>query len=95
MIVLGGLHIEMAGFKVIGNRLEDSGWVEALVQAKVASAGIADSFLKLHELDCTPSYCKQLVHLAEKSLPRLGCDGCNNQQHTPSQFCHKQCLGGN
>ena len=26
--------------------LEDSGWVEALVQAKVASAGIADSFLK-------------------------------------------------
>jgi hypothetical protein len=46
VIVLGGLHIEMAGLKVIGDWLEDSGWVEALVQAKVASAGIADSFLK-------------------------------------------------
>ena len=37
VIVLGGLHIEMAGLKVIGDWLEDSGWVEALVQAKVAS----------------------------------------------------------
>ena len=46
VIVLGGLHIKMAGLKVIGDWLEDSGWVEALVQAKVASTGTADSFLK-------------------------------------------------
>lgn len=46
IIILGGLHIEMAGLKVIGDWLEDTGWVEALVQAKVASAGTADSFLK-------------------------------------------------
>ena len=46
VIVLGGLHIEMAGLKVIGDWLEGCGWVEALVQAKVASAGTADSFLK-------------------------------------------------
>ena len=26
----GGLHIEMAGLKVIGDWLEDSGWVQAL-----------------------------------------------------------------
>lgn len=51
VVILGGLHIEMAGLKVIGDWLEDSGWVEALVQAKVASAGIADSFEKLQELD--------------------------------------------
>ena len=44
--VLGGLHIEMAALNVIGDWLEDSGWVEALVQAKVASAGTAESFLK-------------------------------------------------
>ena len=31
VIILGGLHIEMAGLKVIGNWLEDCGWVEALV----------------------------------------------------------------
>ena len=51
VIVLGGLHIKMAGLKVIGDWMEDSGWVEALVQAKVASAGTADSFLKAHERD--------------------------------------------
>lgn len=34
VIMLGGLHIEMAGLKMIGDWLEDSGWVEALVQAK-------------------------------------------------------------
>ena len=46
IIILGGLHIEMAGLKVIGDWLEDTGWVEALVQAKVASAGTAYSFRK-------------------------------------------------
>ncbi len=49
----GGLHIEMAGLKVIGDWLEDSGWVQALVQAKVASAGIADSFLKVSHVTRT------------------------------------------
>ena len=44
--ILGGLHIEMAALNVIGDWLEDSGWVEALVQAKVASTGTAQSFLK-------------------------------------------------
>ena len=46
IIILGGLHIEMAAQNVIGDWLEDSGWVEALVKSKVASAGTADSFLK-------------------------------------------------
>ncbi len=33
VIMLGGLHIEIAGLKVIGDWLEHSGWVEALVKA--------------------------------------------------------------
>ena len=37
VIILGGLHTEMAERKVIGDWLKDSGWVEALVHAKVAS----------------------------------------------------------
>ena len=37
VIILGGLHIEMAGRKVIGDWLKDSGWVEDLVHAKLAS----------------------------------------------------------
>ena len=36
----------MTALKVLGDWLEDSGWVDALVQAKVASTGSADSFLK-------------------------------------------------
>ena len=46
VIMLGGLHIEMAILKVLGNWLEDSGWTNSLCQAKIASSGTADSFLK-------------------------------------------------
>ena len=45
-IILGGLHIEMAALKVLGDWLDDSGWIEALVEANVASAGTVESFLK-------------------------------------------------
>ncbi|KAH3875882.1 hypothetical protein DPMN_039164 [Dreissena polymorpha] len=44
--MLGGLHIEMAVLKTIGDWLQDSGWTHALLQADIASAGTADSFLK-------------------------------------------------
>ena len=46
VIQFGGLHIEMAFLRVIGDWLKDSGWIESLVEANVASSGIADSFLK-------------------------------------------------
>ena len=42
----GGLHIEMAALKVLGHWLEDAGWIDALVQAKVATPGTAEAFLK-------------------------------------------------
>ena len=44
VIILGVLHIEMAGLKLIGDWLEDCGLVEALVKAKVASAGLQIPF---------------------------------------------------
>lgn len=47
ILMLGGLHIEMAGLRVTGHWLEDSGWVEALVKAKVASPGTANSLVKV------------------------------------------------
>ena len=43
----------MTALKVLGDWLEDTGWVEALVQAKVASAGTADSFLKAFHITRT------------------------------------------
>ncbi|KAG7171268.1 hypothetical protein Hamer_G013720 [Homarus americanus] len=41
-----GLHIEMAALKMLGDWLEGSGWVEALVQAEIAIPGSTDSFLR-------------------------------------------------
>ena len=46
IVLLGGLHIEMCVLKCLGNWLENSGWTNVLVQAKLASPGVADSFLK-------------------------------------------------
>ena len=46
MVMFGGLHIEMAALKAIGNLLDGSGWGSALVQAGVATPRTADSFCR-------------------------------------------------
>ncbi|KAK6169757.1 hypothetical protein SNE40_020746 [Patella caerulea] len=46
VVMFGGLHIEMAVLKTIGDWLSGSGWTQALVQAGIAKSGTADSFLK-------------------------------------------------
>ena len=46
VVMFGGLHIEMAALKMLGNWLQGSGWAEALLQADISSPGTADSFLK-------------------------------------------------
>ena len=45
VVMFGGLHIELAALKTIGDLLRSSGWTSALVQSGVATAGTADSFL--------------------------------------------------
>ena len=35
-VMFGGLHIEMAAFKILGDLLDSSGWIATLVQAGVA-----------------------------------------------------------
>lgn len=50
LIMLGGLHIEMAPLQAVGSWLKNSGWVRALFQARIATAGTADSFLKVAHL---------------------------------------------
>lgn len=52
-IMLGGLHIEMAAFKVLGNLLDGSGWTSVIGYAGVASTGVADSFIKASHLTRT------------------------------------------
>ena len=46
VVVFGGLHIEMAFLKVLGDWLEGSGWTVVLSDANVATPGTANSFLK-------------------------------------------------
>ena len=46
-MMFGGLHIEMAALKAIGNVLDSIGWAGALVQANVATPGTADSFRRV------------------------------------------------
>ena len=43
----------MAALKVLGDWLDESSWIEALVQANVASAGTAESFLKASHIKRT------------------------------------------
>lgn len=45
VVMLGGLHIEMAAFKALGKWVLGSRWPEALTNATVASPGVANSFL--------------------------------------------------
>ena len=53
VVMLGGLHIEMAMWNTFGDYLEGSGWTNALTQANIASCGTADSFLKASHLTRT------------------------------------------
>ena len=39
--MLGGLHIEMAAFKALGNWIDESGWTSVIVDAGVTSIGVA------------------------------------------------------
>ena len=53
VIMFGGIHIEMAALRTIGDWLEESGWTSALVEADLASPGTAYSFLKASHLTRT------------------------------------------
>ena len=46
VVMFGGLHIEMAALKTLGDWLRGSAWVQALVQTEIATPGTADSFLR-------------------------------------------------
>ena len=68
-VIFGGLHIEMAALKTLGDWLRGNGWVQALVQAEIAKPGTADSFLRAAHVTRTG---KELI----KSLQQH-CTYCN------------------
>ena len=53
VVMLGGLHIEQAALKAIGNWLAISGWVEVLSQSEITTAERADSLINCAHITCT------------------------------------------
>lgn len=69
VVMMGGLHIEMAMWSTFGDYLEGSGWAAALTQACVASSGTVDSFLKASHLTRTRyAYAHQVSAVALAKL---------------------------
>ena len=82
VVMMGGLHIEMAIWTTIGDYLEASGWTTALTQAGVASSGTADSFLKASHLSRTRQS-HQISALAPAKLQEdafLSTEGLHNEE---------------
>ena len=67
VVMLGGLHTEMALWNTLGDLLEGSGWTTALTEAEVASSGNANSFLKAAHLTRT-RHAHQVTLLALHNL---------------------------
>ena len=71
VIMFGGLHIELAALKTLGDLLKVNGWTSALVQAGVTTAGTADSFLKSSphhpNTTCSPNYSWCLMQVLEEA----------------------------
>ena len=53
VVMFGGLHIEIAALRKLGDWLQGNGWVDALVQAEITKAGTANTFLRAAHGACT------------------------------------------
>ena len=83
VIMIGGLHTEMALWNTLGDVLEGSGWAAALTQADVASSGTADSYLKATRLTRT-RHAHQVTLLTLHKLRKeafMLTDGSNDEEY--------------
>ena len=53
VVFLAGMHVEMTAFRLIGNRLDSSGWTTAIINSGVAAGGTADSLFAVSHLGKT------------------------------------------
>ena len=99
VILLGGLHLEMASLATIGDLLDGSGWTHALALANIATPGTAESFLKTthvrrtrHAHQVTASALSILLHTAydafscKESEPKSFDECCVNRVEVSPQF---------
>ena len=98
--MMGGLHIEMASLKMVGQWLNNSGWDSALVQADITIRGKADAILKAayitrsrcaHQVSAWHciSYSERFTRLVSVTIGNLQIliIGCRSSvKHIPSFF---------
>src|SRR6218665_20474 len=89
VVMFGGMHLEMALWNVVGDYLEGSGWTTALIDAGIATAGTADSFLKVSHLARTRNgHQVTLVALVKlQKQTSLLTDGCHDEKDYDAWVC--------
>ena len=94
-MVLGGLHIEMAFMSMIGDVLEGSGWVDALIKSGLGSPGVVESFLSsshvrhtryAHEVTACTLYSLLRQAYQENECDSSFDDFCDDQVKRDQQF---------
>ena len=60
---LGGMHVEMTAFRLLGNWLDSSGWTTAIINSGVAAGGTVDSLLAVSHLGKT-KYAHEVIAAA-------------------------------
>jgi len=104
VVMFGGLHVEMAALKTLGDWLQGSGWTHALAQAEIATAGTADSFLRAshvtrtrraHQLTAAALYILQRRAYDQHSAsaeddqpPEDFEDWCHEKENSSPQFLY-------
>lgn len=84
VVMLGGLHIEMALWSLCGDLLAASGWTAALTEAGIASTGTSDSFLRVAHLTKTRR-AHQITAVALHKLQQIAFAKLNGQ-HDDEEF---------
>src|SRR6218665_71354 len=97
VIMLGGLHNEMAALKALGSFLGGSGWVEAVTEAGLVTPGSAEALLSASHV----RRCRRVHEVTLAALHILQCRAFDNYKTNlqPSDqcsmsfesWCEKQC----
>ena len=85
VVMMGGLHIEMASLKMVGHWLNNSGWDSALVQADVTTRGRADAILKAAHITRS-RYAHQVSACALYILQRRAYKAAIDDNRGPEDF---------
>ena len=93
VVMMGGLHIEMASLKMVGHWLNNSGWDSALVQADITSRGRADAILKAAHITRS-RYAHEVsacaLYILQRRAYKASIDGIRELDDF-NTWVHKQC----